>query len=157
MPTKIVLAIALICTLIILGWMFLFAVNPLSNIDAPTFKLLAALEGHNTSQVKEAIEDGADPNALIAGRPIVFMGISEGDDYMLRTLVEVGANINGRSKGGQTALHEAAYYGQVEIVKFLLDNGAEVNARDNEGKTPLFYAEEGKEVTSILQQHGATK
>jgi len=115
------------------------------------------LEGHNTSQVKEAIEDGADSNALIAGRPIVFMGISEGDDYMLRTLVEVGADINKRSKGGQTALHEAVFYEQVEIVKFLLDNGAEVNARDNKGKTPLFYAKEGKEVASVLKQHGATK
>jgi len=43
------------------------------------------------------------------------------------------------------------------IAVFLLDNGAEVNAHDNEEKTPLFYAKEGKEVASILQQHGATK
>ena len=41
---------------------------------------------------------------------------------------------------GNTPLHSAAYYGDVEVVQELLDLDADVNARDKRGGTPLFDA-----------------
>lgn len=45
-----------------------------------------------------------------------------------------------RSSRGWTALHFAARGGQVEAAKILLKHGAEINAMDNRGKTPLDFA-----------------
>jgi ankyrin repeat protein len=39
-----------------------------------------------------------------------------------------------------TALHMAAYLGQVALVQALLASGADVNARNDEGDTPLHKA-----------------
>ena len=40
----------------------------------------------------------------------------------------------------KTALHLAAYEGQVEVVKFLLQNNADTAMTDNEGDTALHFA-----------------
>ncbi|MCF6776219.1 ankyrin repeat domain-containing protein [Thiotrichales bacterium 19X7-9] len=47
----------------------------------------------------------------------------------------VNFNIN-----GQTPLHLAAMFNQLEIINYLLDHGADINARDRYGNTALFYA-----------------
>jgi hypothetical protein len=58
---------------------------------------------------------------------------------------EKGVNVNTRKNensihNGETALHVAAYYGKVEIVKYLISKGANVNARSDVGVTPLHNA-----------------
>ncbi len=37
-------------------------------------------------------------------------------------------------------MHEAAYEGQLEVVKYLISNGADIKAKDNSGDTPLHAA-----------------
>lgn len=61
-------------------------------------------------------------------------------------LVESGmADVNAQTPGeGATALHGAAYEGNVECVQYLLDNGADVNLRDDDGWTSLHAAVCGK-------------
>ncbi|XP_044764467.1 ankyrin-3-like [Coccinella septempunctata] len=49
-------------------------------------------------------------------------------------------NINMRTNGKWTALHEATKAGRLDIIKTLLDNGADVEARDEAGQTPLHWA-----------------
>ncbi|XP_044764528.1 uncharacterized protein LOC123321090 [Coccinella septempunctata] len=49
-------------------------------------------------------------------------------------------NINMRTNGKWTALHEATKVGRLDIIKTLLDNGADVEARDEAGQTPLHWA-----------------
>eukprot|EP00959_Pyramimonas_sp_CCMP1952_P469060 9494304-Pyramimonas_sp.AAC.3 len=41
---------------------------------------------------------------------------------------------------GQTPLHYASKYGQVEVIKFLLDKGSDANRACGYGRTPLHYA-----------------
>eukprot|EP00241_Pyramimonas_parkeae_P007107 CAMPEP_0114252224 /NCGR_PEP_ID=MMETSP0058-20121206/15719_1 /TAXON_ID=36894 /ORGANISM="Pyramimonas parkeae, CCMP726" /LENGTH=305 /DNA_ID=CAMNT_0001366137 /DNA_START=380 /DNA_END=1295 /DNA_ORIENTATION=+ len=59
-----------------------------------------------------------------------------------------GVEVNGADEAGITPLHDAAYYGHVEIVRLLLSKGAKVTAVDEDGSTPLHHAaESGHEET----------
>ena len=60
----------------------------------------------------------------------------------LRELLETYDHVTERDidfDGGR-ALHFAACYGQVDIVKLLIQYGAEINAANNWGSSVLFYA-----------------
>ncbi len=128
--------------------------------------LVEALEARNASAVIMAVKNGENPNGKIMGRPLLFLGIDEGDAFNVKALLSAGANVDSKSNWGRTALHEAALHGQLEIAKILLDQGANVNAKNNRGETPLFYAEGGliagpkqtkhhREVAKLLIDHGA--
>jgi uncharacterized protein len=106
------------------------------------------------------IQHGADVNASVsetgetplhnalakAGRPYYL--------YVVRLLVERGANVNARTipgketgafmrdvrTRGETPLHRAAAYSDEAIIEFLLENGADREARDAHGDSPLSWA-----------------
>ena len=42
-------------------------------------------------------------------------------------LIKIGANVNRKSVKGNTALHDCAESGSLEIMKLLLSNGAQVD------------------------------
>jgi len=55
-----------------------------------------------------------------------------GDVHFVVSLLERGANINGRTRGGMTACHLAAYMGHTDTLVALLDNDAVVDCVDGE-------------------------
>ncbi len=75
-------------------------------------------------------------------------------DRVLKVLLAHGANPNAVTKEaaetggfmrdcrtkGETPLHRAAAFGEVETIQLLLDAGARVEARDMNGDTPLSWA-----------------
>ena len=59
-------------------------------------------------------------------------------------MVQKGADVNGRTDSGATALLEASWAKHgTDIVRFLLNNGADVNAKDERGRTALLQAVSG--------------
>lgn len=52
-------------------------------------------------------------------------------------LLDKGAAIEAKNRGGRTALHEASYSNNMGVVKLLLEQGAHANCTDNRGSTPL--------------------
>ncbi len=65
---------------------------------------------------------------------------------------QISSNENG------SALHLAAAWGHLEIMKLLVENhGTDLNQRDGEGRTPLFFAKDGgfTEVSNYLTTRGA--
>jgi uncharacterized protein len=66
-------------------------------------------------------------------------------------------DVNTRGFFGDTPLHVAAVWGDVDAGKILLNAGADINARGEDGYTPLHEAvEQGKQdFVSLLLAHGA--
>ena len=91
-----------------------------------------------------------------AGRPYYF--------YVVRLLVERGADVNARTIPGQetgafmrdvrtkgeTPLHRAAAYSDETTIEYLIANGADKQARDANGDSPLSWASEHQRPGSIL-------
>jgi ankyrin repeat protein len=73
-------------------------------------------------------------------------------------LVGAGAAVNGRQPDGATALHWAAHWDDVDLVRFLLRSGADVGAANDHGVTPLMLAcENGNQaIVDILLGAGAS-
>ena len=72
-------------------------------------------------------------------------------------LLENGADVNSRDKGGLIPLHNAASYGHVEIAALMIKHNADVNVSDRWGFTPLHEAsQKGRtQLCSLLILHGA--
>lgn len=96
-------------------------------------------------------------NALTkAGRPYYF--------YVVKLLIEKGADVNTKTQPdmetgafmrdvrtkGETPLHRAAAYADVNTIQYLLDNGADKTAKDAHGNSPLSWASEHLRPGSIL-------
>ena len=105
---------------------------------------LAAFFGH-AETVEALLAAGAEVN--LASResmkmPPLGSAMAVQRNDIARTLIEHGADVNGKAVNDLTALHTAAARGNLEAAKLLLDHGADVNATSTDGKTPLDYAQE---------------
>jgi len=70
------------------------------------------------------------------------------------------SSVEPRGWGGNTPLHSAAFYGDLEMVQVLLEYGVDVNAKNVYDNTPLQYASKSRfcndpRVARLLIAHGA--
>jgi ankyrin repeat protein len=96
--------------------------------------------------------------ALIAAKPetakldAVMMGaVDFGHHDLVTWLLSQGANVNAHSNWGSqgSALHSAAWNGDLRMVKLLVEAGADITARDPEhNNTPAGWAKVAIEVTN---------
>jgi ankyrin repeat protein len=72
--------------------------------------------------------------------------------FLVKMLLEKGANIEAKDVEGKTALHLAAQNGDMHMVQILLNNKANTKASDREGWTPFHCAVQFKheQVANIL-------
>ncbi|RZC35761.1 ankyrin repeat and sterile alpha motif domain-containing protein 1B, partial [Asbolus verrucosus] len=77
---------------------------------------------------------------------------------VVEVLLGAGFNVNMRTKSG-TALHEAALYGKVEVVRTLLERGVNTAIRDSNNYTVMDLlsqfntAQASQEIMGILKRH----
>ena len=130
----------------------------------------AVFHGH-WQLCKFLLEQGADVNHAAAdtGETALHSALCKTDrvvyDRVLEVLLAWGANPNVATKPGvetgafmrdcrtkgETPLHRAAAFGEVETVQMLLDSGAVVDAKDMHGDTPLSWASWYLRPTPILR------
>lgn len=55
-------------------------------------------------------------------------------------LLERGAAIHTPSHVGETPLHVASQYGQVQVAQLLMEHGADLHVRDHHSRTPSEVA-----------------
>lgn len=70
----------------------------------------------------------------------LHLAAKRGDQAIVRTLIDAGAEVNVKSATGQTLLHEAVIGGSVDVVRSVLGYGVDLEARNNDNKTPLAVA-----------------
>ncbi len=85
------------------------------------------LSGYLSSLASDA------PRSLLAS-------VDAGDVAAVQNSLDRGEDVHQRDQFGNTALHQAAHQGFVEIGTFLIRYGAEVNAVSDVGETPLDVA-----------------
>ncbi|KJV74591.1 ankyrin repeat-containing protein [Orientia tsutsugamushi] len=76
---------------------------------------------------------------------------------VVQHLIEHGVDINTQNLRGSTALHIAAYNGNIQMAMFLLANHAEVDTQNAYSSTALYYAAEQSnvEMVRLLLSYGA--
>lgn len=95
----------------------------------------------------------ADPH-LIENDEIILAAVDFGHRELTQWLIDRGANPNARSRIGSegTALHSAAFEGNLEMVRLLVAAGADIRAIDREYQgTPEGWARAAIEITNNPQ------
>ena len=62
------------------------------------------------------------------------------DIQVVKDLIKRGADIKAKNVEDATVLHQASWFGDMELAKECLQAGIDVNAKDNDGDAPLFWA-----------------
>ena len=113
----------------------------------------------NVETVKLLLSHGADPNAKEnqQGQTALMRAVAEKHPEAVRSLIDGGADVRARSKGGFTALLFASQQGEIASAKMLLAAGADVNERTPKNGTALVVAAaSGREPFAIfLLENGA--
>lgn len=105
-----------------------------------------ALRNGQLDAVKTVAAAGADLNGIDNGpngwTPILH-AIHKGQDQAALLLLDLGADVNAKSRGGLTALMMAAGYGNAKLVAELLDRGADPYVQNSHGESALSVAVTG--------------
>ena len=112
--------------------------------------LVGAARDGDIKAIKQHIAEGADVNALHFEMPPLTWAVMMGQTEAAEMLLQHGADINGRNKDGNTALHLAAFFGRADVAKLLLENGANPQARNNDGETPVDVLYINWEITAFI-------
>lgn len=94
------------------------------------------------SEISDAINDGADPNAINNNKatPLIIAAMYNRDPEVIRVLLDAGAEINAQNHNGNTALMFAVMFNTYEVTRALLDSGADTEILNAERKKALHYA-----------------
>jgi ankyrin repeat protein len=76
---------------------------------------------------------------------------------LVEVLHRYGSSVDPRGESGNSTLHSATWYGDLEMVQVLLDYRVDINTKNDFGTTPLYFALEHDDpaVVQFLLDHGA--
>lgn len=97
----------------------------------------------------------ADP-AVLSDDAVMLAAVDFGHQDLVRWLIQQGADVDARTRAESrhTALHSAAWNGDLSMVQLLVEAGADLQALDDEhGATPAGWAEVAATVTHNPRCH----
>ncbi len=111
------------------------------------------------SLIDDFVKSGADINALVepVGDGALHAAVLYGVPSTVDALLNAGARVDLRSRGGATALHYAATFGRTDNAKILLSHGADPLAQMPDGSTATQIASQARpenpELVALLLSH----
>jgi ankyrin repeat protein len=102
--------------------------------DVSAMKLLK----DNGADPTIATDQGTTPLMTAAGlgwAPMWSMTAASTPMAAVQYCMGLGANVNAQNKLGYTALHGAAFIGDLKVIQYLVDHGADVKAKNKAGDT----------------------
>ncbi len=112
--------------------------------------LAGAARAGDLEAIKQHIADGTDINALHFEMPSLTWAAMMGQTQAVELLLQHGADVNGRNRDDNTALHLALFLGHAETAELLLKSGADVSVKNNDGATSLDMLGVPWEMTRLL-------
>jgi uncharacterized protein len=94
----------------------------------------------NASITKILLDNGADPDQMRDGMPILDDAVRLNDIQLVDILLHAGAQPDNPGNKGIAPLHTAASLGHADIVDHLISANAKVDIKDDRGNTPLIQA-----------------
>ena len=124
-----------------------------------------AVECGDAAAVQQALRNGADVNCIIRKNFHAFRtclplyeACKQGNDEIVRILLDAGADAHWNHDGGWSAMWEACRWGHSSTVEILIHHDVRLLENTNdEGKTPLFTVilNERVDVARLLKDCGA--
>jgi ankyrin repeat protein len=105
----------------------------------------------DTADIRRLTSQGVDKHCLDRdGQTALHVAAKHGSMNVISHLINIEqANVNARNEFTETALHCAAYAGQLAACKSLVKNGADVNASDAGISTVLHHACDAGHLTIV--------
>jgi len=138
-------------------------INEHDNISFIT-PLDEAILNNKKFAVELLLKSGADINIAKERHPVLhnaarqkcISNLNSDIPDIIHLLSEYGADINDVDRTGDTALHEAAYCGNVDAALIFIKKGIEINARNKSRETALGVAieKEQNQIAEIIREHG---
>lgn len=133
---------------------------PSAGVDVE-YQLLESSKAGDVEVVKRILHD--HPHVVncrdVDGRQSTALHFAAGYNRVavVEHLLQHGADVHAKDKGGLVPLHNACSYGHYEVAELLVKHGANVNVADLWKFTPLHEASaKGKyEIVKLLLKHGA--
>ena len=108
------------------------------------YNVLKGLLGYGRAEVNHKNYLGKTP-LHYAVRPEMYLSthlmqtLAENWRKKVQLLIQSGAVVNIQDLNGCSPLHDAAIFGDLELIELLLDNNADINTVNNWGATPLHF------------------
>eukprot|EP00184_Porphyridium_aerugineum_P008377 CAMPEP_0184691300 /NCGR_PEP_ID=MMETSP0313-20130426/196_1 /TAXON_ID=2792 /ORGANISM="Porphyridium aerugineum, Strain SAG 1380-2" /LENGTH=226 /DNA_ID=CAMNT_0027148987 /DNA_START=139 /DNA_END=822 /DNA_ORIENTATION=- len=127
--------------------------EPVSQLDKDEKLFLYACDG-NLPKVDKWLFVGANIHARIAlGRTPIIGAAANGNEQVVKYLIQHGSNVNDQDNSGMTALMLAMIHGFSWIVELLLQCGANSRFKNKNGKTAWDYASGSSYMKDLLAQY----
>ena len=120
--------------------------------------VVLAAEKCDTQAVVAWLDEGGGVDARckeLFGGTLLMKAAEEGQEVIVRVLLQRGASVNQQDNYGGTALMAAALHGHLAIVQALLDAKADASLQATNGRTALMGAEHAKRtaIAQLLRHH----
>jgi ankyrin repeat protein len=97
------------------------------------------------------------PSSCTNGETKLILAARSTSSKIVTTLIQKGADVDGKDANGRTALMHASEIGALEVVKTLMEFEANIFTKDNEEKSAINFSSEGKHdnITLLFLEYGA--
>ena len=118
-----------------------------------------AIQEGQTASIERLLNSGLSLDYKHNGVSLLQLAVEVNNAEAVRLLLQRDAAVNKADKHGWTAMHSAAFSGEVEYILWILQRGGNQEALDEYGWSPLdiaaFYRHD--EVIKVLDPEGKTK